>query len=69
LERQEGRSEQFLRLYSKLEGLLEKRYSGKRISSGSVVMEYMHDPDSVPCRTDLDMCREIRNLLAHNDDD
>ena len=67
--RQESRAEQFLKLYRKLEGLLEKRYSGKRVSSGSVVMEYMHDPDSVPCRADLDMCREIRNLLAHNDDE
>jgi hypothetical protein len=66
LERQEGRSEQFLRLYRKLEGLLEKRYSGKKVSS-SVVMEYLHDPDSAPCRADLDMCRDIRNLLTHND--
>lgn len=66
--RQELRSEQFLKLYRKLEGLLERRYSGKRVSSGSVVMEYLHDPDSAPCRSDLDMCREIRNLLAHNDD-
>ena len=64
----ELRSEQFLKLYRKLEGLLEKRYSGKRVTSGSVVMEYLHDPDSAPCRADLDMCREIRNLLTHNDD-
>ena len=68
MERQEGRSEQFLRLYRKLEGLLEKRYSGKKVSS-SVVMEYLHDPDSTPCRADLDMCRDIRNLLTHNDDE
>lgn len=68
MERQEARSEQFLRLYRKLEGLLEKRYSGKKVSS-SVVMEYLHDPDSAPCRADLDMCRDIRNLLTHNDDD
>ena len=66
---QELRSTQFLKLYRKLEGLLEKRYSNKRVSSGSVVMEYLHDPDSAPCRADLDMCREVRNLLAHNDDD
>ena len=66
---QELRSTQFLKLYRKLEGLLEKRYSNKRVSSSSVVMEYLHDPDSAPCRADLDMCREIRNLLAHNDDD
>ena len=65
---QELRSERFLKLYRKLESLLEKRYSNRKISSGSVVMEYLHDPDSVPCRADLDMCREIRNLLTHNDD-
>ena len=66
--REEPRSEQFLKLFRVLEGLLEKRYSGKRISTPSVVMEYLHDPDSAPCREDLDMCREIRNLLAHNGD-
>ena len=67
MERQEGRSEQFMKLFRKREGLLERRYSGKKVSS-SVVMEYLHDPDSAPCRADLDMCREIRNLLTHNDD-
>ena len=67
--RQGLRSEQFLNLYRKLEGFLEKRYSGKKVSSGSVVMEYLHDPDSAPCRADLDMCREIRNLLSHNTDE
>ena len=69
MERLEGpRSERFLKLYRMLEGVLEKRYSGRKMSSGSVVMEYLHDPDSAPCRTDLDMCREIRNLLSHNTD-
>ncbi len=62
------RSERFLTHYRMLEGLLEKRYSGKKMTSGSVVMEYLHDPDSAPCRTELDMCREIRNLLSHNTD-
>ena len=66
--RGESRAEQFLKLYRMLEGLLEKRYAGKRTSSGSVVMEYLHDADSMPCRTDLDLCREIRNLLSHNAD-
>ena len=69
MESREGlRSERFLTLYRKLEGLLEKRYDGKRMSSGSVVMEYLHDADSAPCRTDLDLCREIRNILSHNTD-
>ncbi|MBR1821418.1 MAG: CBS domain-containing protein [Clostridia bacterium] len=70
MEPREGlRSEQFLKLYRMLEGLLEKRYDGKRLSSGSVVMEYLRDDDSAPCRTELDMCREIRNLLSHNADE
>lgn len=61
-------AEEFLRRYRQLEGLLERRYVGRKMSSGSVVMEYLHDPDSVPVRTDLDLCREIRNLLTHNAD-
>lgn len=67
--REEPRSEQFLKQYRALEGLLEKRYAGRRLTAGSVVMEYLHDPDSLPCRADLDMCREIRNLLSHNVDE
>ncbi len=66
--RQELRSEQFLKLYRMLEGMLEKRYSGRKPSSSSVVIEYLHDADSAPVRADLDMCREIRNLLSHNAD-
>ncbi len=68
MQRAPRRSERFLTLYRKLEGLLEKRYTGRKMSSGSVVMEYLHDADSAPCRTELDMCREIRNLLTHNTD-
>lgn len=63
------RSERFLNQYRVLEGLLEKRYAGKRTTSGSVVMEYLRDADSLACRADLDMCREIRNLLSHNADE
>lgn len=61
-------SERFLMIYRALEGALEKRYAGRRMSSSSVVMEYLHDPDSNPYRTELDLCREIRNLLSHNAD-
>ena len=62
------RSEQFLKRYRLLEGLLERRYADEHMSSGSVVIEYLRDPDSAPCRTDLDLCREIRNILTHNAD-
>ena len=66
---QSPRSEQFLVLYRQLEGLLEKRYAGLEDVACSVVREYLKDPDSEPYRVDLDLCREIRNILAHNIDE
>ena len=62
------RSEMFLKMYRVLEGALEKRYSGRRQGS-SVVMEYLRDEDSEPYRYQLNVCREIRNLLSHNSDE
>lgn len=68
LENREGsRSERFLKLYRVLEGMLDRRYSGR--AQGSVVMEYLRDEDSEPFRHELDVCREIRNLLSHNADE
>lgn len=64
----ESRAERFLKMYRVLEGTLEKRFSGKRQGS-SVVMEYLLDDDSEPFRHELNVCREIRNLLSHNADD
>jgi len=61
-------AELFLQKYRVLEGLLEKRYDGHKMSSSSVVMEYIRDPDSDPVRVDLDLLREIRNILSHNAD-
>lgn len=63
-----SRATRFLMLYRALESALEKRYTGHRMSSSSVVMEYLHDPDSMPYRPELDLCREIRNILSHNAD-
>lgn len=60
------RSEIFLQKYRVLEGLLEKRYEGRRLSSSSVVIEYIREDDSQPVRVDLDLLREIRNILSHN---
>lgn len=59
-------SEIFLQKYRVLEGLLEKRYEGRRISSSSVIIEYIREDDSEPVRVDLDLLREIRNILSHN---
>lgn len=59
-------SETFLQKYRVLEGMLEKRYEGEKVSSSSVVIEYIRDDDSQPVRVDLDLMREIRNILSHN---
>lgn len=59
-------SEIFLQKYRVLENLLEKYYDGRKVSSSSVVIEYIRDDDSEPVRVDLDLLREIRNILSHN---
>lgn len=58
-----SRAETFLKMYRILENTLEKRYGRQ---SPSVVMDYLRDEDSEPCRYQLNLCREIRNLLSHN---
>lgn len=63
----QSRAERFLKMYRVLEGMLEKRLDGVRQGS-SVVMDYIRDPDSEPFRHELNVCREIRNLLTHNAD-
>lgn len=64
----QSRAEAFLKMYRILEGTLEKRMDGKR-QGASVVMDYLKDEDSEPYRYELNLCREIRNLLSHNADD
>ena len=65
---QTSRAERFLVMYRRLEGLLEKRYADHAMTTGSVVKEYLKDPDSEPLRSEIDLCREIRNILSHNTD-
>lgn len=62
------RAESFLTLYRMFEGMLEKRYADHVMTTGSVVKEYLKDPDSEPLRAEIDLCREIRNILSHNTD-
>lgn len=61
---QPTRAERFLRRYRVLEGLLEKRYGDA--SKGSVVYEYIRSDDAASYRYELNLIREIRNLLTHN---
>lgn len=60
------RAETFLSMYRVLEGILGQKYSDSDRKSNSVVMQYIQDAESEPVRQQLDVCREVRNLLTHN---
>ena len=62
------RAETFLSMFRVLEGMLDKKYAGRENGSSSVVVRYLGDPESEPVRAQLDLCRELRNLLTHNAD-
>lgn len=56
----------FLDLYKQLEDELEQKYRNSKRKFSSVIYEFLRDVDSEPVHGDLDVCREIRNLLTHN---
>ena len=62
----ENRSMVFLDLYRQLEETLEQRFRESGRKYGSVVMDFMNDDEGAPFREDLNVCREVRNLLSHH---
>ncbi len=58
--------DRFLDMFRTLEKLLEEKYHHRRRHFSSVVMEYINDPESEQFREELDLCREVRNLLTHS---
>ncbi|MDR2506124.1 MAG: hypothetical protein LBD16_08495 [Oscillospiraceae bacterium] len=62
-------SARFVELYRCVETELEQRLSGRPRRHTSAVMEYLASPESRPVRADLDVAREIRNIIMHNADD
>ncbi len=60
------RSEEYLELFRVLEEELEAKYNGLKRTSSSIVIQYLQDLESLPVRDDLDLCREVRNILTHN---
>lgn len=58
----------FLELYKNLEELLEVRYSDGRKYAGSTVMRFYNDEDGKKWREELNVCREMRNMLSHHAD-
>ena len=65
---QRRRVEEFLDLYKQAEDLLEDKYRGARRRYSSVVLEFIRSEESVPVRDQLEISREIRNLLTHSAD-
>lgn len=59
------RAEFFLDLYKQLEDELDDKYRNARRHYSSVIFEFAKDKESEPVRDKLDICRQIRNLLAH----
>ena len=58
-----GRVEEFLDLYKKLEQLLKQRYANDSGRYESVVARYENSRDSGRMKDELMAIREIRNLL------
>ncbi len=60
--------DRFLDAYKTLERVLEEKYREAPRHFNSLIMEYLNDPESEPYREELDLCREVRNLLVHRAD-
>lgn len=59
-------SDIFLELYKELEETLSVRYSGSKKPVGSVIMRFFGDDDGRKWREELNICREMRNMLSHH---
>lgn len=64
----ENRAQEFLNQYKILEDLLTARYANRDRHHQSVVMAFLNDAAGRPYREQLNLCREIRNLLSHRAD-
>lgn len=62
-----GKVHEFLDTYRRLEDALKSFYNGKKVRHQSLVYEYMCS-DGKKYYDDLDLCRELRNLLTHHSD-
>ena len=60
------RADLFLDLYKQIEDVLEEKYRHARRHYSSAVFEFIKDYESAPVREKLDICRHIRNLMAHS---
>ena len=63
-----GRTQEFLNLYKTLEDLLTARYEQRDRKYQSIVVTFLNDAAGRPYKEQLNLCREIRNLLSHTAD-
>lgn len=61
-----NKSEEFIQLYKTLEDVLEAKYRAEGRDVSSCVYQFLCDKESMPFRIKLDLCRQVRNLLAHS---
>lgn len=61
-------AQEFLDLYKQMEVLLDEKYGEAAGRRGNAVTRFINEPAGREYRDDLDLCREIRNLLTHNPD-
>ncbi len=64
----ESRAEQFLDLYCRMEELLEHKYGYESSSTNNVVIQFCQSRQGMRYRDQLNLCREIRNVLSHHAD-
>lgn len=61
-------AQEFLDLYKRMEALLDEKYGESAGRRGSAVTKFINEPAGRAYRDELDLCREVRNLLTHNPD-
>lgn len=61
-------AQEFLDLYKQMEALLDEKYGEALGQKGRAVTRFINEPAGREYRDELDLCREVRNLLTHNPD-
>lgn len=61
-------AQEFLDLYKQMEALLDEKYGEAAGRRGNAVTRFINEPAGREYRDELDLCREVRNLLTHNPD-
>lgn len=57
---------EFLDLYNELERLLKGKYTSRDSRYSSLIVRFENEDEGRRWRDELELCREMRNLLSHN---